>query len=83
MARKPKQKQKPQPEAAKSFEDIAPFESDSGEDDTAVEPDLPAPDAHSKSRDWRDVARYKEMRLLRKLVDDDLDLDLDAPRPRR
>lgn len=79
MARKPKQK--PQPEAAKSFDDAAPFESDSGEEDTGViEPDVPAPDAHSKFRDWRDVERYKEMRRLRKLVDDDLDLDLDNPR---
>lgn len=74
MARKPKQK--PQPEAAKSFEDVAPFDSEVGDEDPVViEPDIPPPD--TKSRDWRDVERYKEMRRLRKLVDDDLDMDLD------
>ncbi|MGQ0530570.1 MAG: hypothetical protein ACT4PG_12325 [Panacagrimonas sp.] len=75
MARKPKQKP-PQPEAPKSFDDVVPFETDSVDDDPAViEPEVPVID--SKSRDWRDVERYKEMRQLRKLVDDDLDIDLD------
>ncbi len=78
MARKPKQK--PQAEAPKSFEEVAPFESDSVDDEVAdIEPE--APTADSKSRDWRDVERYKEMRMLRRLVDDDLDLD-DRPRRR-
>lgn len=80
MARKPKQK--PQQEASKSFEDVAPFDGEGGDEDPGViEPDLPAPDA--KARDWRDVERYKEMRRLRKLVDDDLDLDLDVDAPPR
>lgn len=73
MARKPKQK--PQPEAAKSFDDVVPFDTDGVDDDPPViEPDVPPPD--TKARDWRDVERYKEMRRLRKLVDDDLDIDL-------
>ena len=71
MARKPKQK--PQPEAAKSFDEVAPFDSDGVDDDApAIEPEIPTVD--TKARDWRDVERYKEMRRLRKLVDDDLDL---------
>jgi hypothetical protein len=79
MARKPKQK--PQPEAAKSFEEAAPFESEGGDEDVnVIEPDIAPVD--TKMRDWRDVERYKEMRQLRKLVDDDLDLDLED-KPRR
>lgn len=71
MARKPKQN--PQPEPSKDFDEI-PVDSDTLEDDSPT----PEPDAtpqSSKLRDWRDVERYKEMRRLRKLVDDDLDLD--------
>lgn len=78
MARKPKPKQKPQPEAAKSFDETTPFDSEGGDEDvSAIEPDIPSAD--SKLRDWRDVERYREMRQLRRLVDDDLDLDLDDP----
>lgn len=80
MARKPKQN--PQAEAPKSFEEAVPFDSESVDDDTPdIEPEVPGGDA--KSRDWRDVERYKEMRLLRKLVDDDLDLDLEQPSRQR
>lgn len=79
MPRKPKQK--PQPEASKSFEEAAPFESEGDDDVGVIEPDVPAVD--TKSRDWRDVERYKEMRQLRKLVDDDLDLELEDNRRRR
>ena len=78
MARKPKQK--PQPEAAKSFDEAAPFESEGEEDVTVIEPDVAPVD--TKMRDWRDVERYKEMRQLRKLVDDELDLEFDD-KPRR
>ena len=79
MARKPKQK--PQPEAAKSFEEAAPFESEGGDEDVSViEPDVAPVD--TKMRDWRDVERYKEMRQLRKMVDDDLDLEFDDKPPR-
>ncbi|MGQ0697398.1 MAG: hypothetical protein ACT4PZ_04060 [Panacagrimonas sp.] len=74
MARKPKQK--PQPEPSKSFDEGVPFESDASDDDTPTpEPEVPPP--NTKLRDWRDVERFKELRNLRKLVDDDLDVDLD------
>jgi hypothetical protein len=71
MPRKSK-KQQPQPEPAKSFDEFA--EDTEGMDDEAanVDPaDLAAP---AKLRDWRDVEKLKEERLLRRLVDDDLDL---------
>ncbi|MGQ0620980.1 MAG: hypothetical protein ACT4QA_13820 [Panacagrimonas sp.] len=74
MARKPKQK--PQPEAAKSFEDPGVFDSEGGDDDAStVEADAPQLLPAAKLRDWRDVEKLKEMRRLRKLVDDDLDFD--------
>jgi hypothetical protein len=77
MARKPKSK--PQPEANKSFDEFAPFESEAGDDDSAnVEPEEPV--AVTKSRDWRDVEKFKELRELRRLVGDDLDMDLDEKR---
>ena len=73
MARKPKQK--PQAESPKNnFEEGAPFDPDAAEEDVpSIEEETSS--ASSKSRDWRDVEKYKEMRLLRRLVDDDLDLD--------
>lgn len=76
MARKPKAK--PQAEPAKSFDEFA----EEGEvlDEDVVDPVDAAASPSSKLRDWRDVERYKEMRELRRLVDDDLDFD---ERPRR
>lgn len=79
MARKPKQK--PQPEAAKNFEEPGGFDSEGGDEDVgALEADTPQPAPAAKLRDWRDVEKLKEMRNLRKLVDDDLDFD---EKPRR
>lgn len=75
MARKPKPK--PQPEASKGFDESVSFDAEDGDDAGIPEPDVPEPSAQIKSRDWRDVERYKEMRSLRKLVGDDLDADLD------
>lgn len=73
MARKPKQK--PQPEAAKNFEEPGVFDSDGGDEDASdVATDAPRTPT-AKLRDWRDVEKLKEMRRLRKLVDDDLDFD--------
>jgi hypothetical protein len=81
MARKPKQK--PQAESPKSnFEEGAPFDPDATEEDVPAIEAAEPPSASAKSRDWRDVEKYKEMRLLRRMVDDDLDLDLDDE-PRR
>lgn len=79
MPRKPK-KQTAQPESAKSYDEF----SDDGE---GVEEDVPGTDVNDaapnqKLRDWRDVERLKEERMLRKLIGDDLDFDdLDSPRP--
>lgn len=78
MARKPKQK--PQPEPAKGFEEPGAFDADGADDDVgAVEAEDPPPLPAGKSRDWRDVEKFKEMLRLRRLVDDDLDLN-DKPR---
>ncbi|MDB5970661.1 MAG: hypothetical protein JWQ90_3111 [Hydrocarboniphaga sp.] len=70
MARKPKPK--PQAEPAKSFDEFA-EDGEPLDDDVTVEPVEVVP--ASRSRDWRDVERYKEMRELRKRVGDDFDID--------
>ncbi|HEU0197607.1 MAG TPA: hypothetical protein VFQ88_10385 [Nevskiaceae bacterium] len=78
MAAKSTKKSKEKPAATEEEYDDpedADFESD--------EPDLEVPDATAadpsalRSRDWRDVEKYREQRELRKLVDDDFD-DFDA-----
>lgn len=77
MAGRPGKKPQPQP---KPFDEFA-------EDAEGFEDDVPALDAKgnpapaAKSRDWRDVERFREERELRKLIGEDLD-DLDE-RPRR
>jgi hypothetical protein len=71
MARKPKPK--PQAEPAKSFDEFA-EEGESMDDDTVAEPVEVI--SAGRSRDWRDVERYKEMRELRKRVGDDF-FDID------
>ena len=43
-------------------------------DEEVLSVDESAAEAADKSRDWRDVEKYKEERALRRLVDDDLDL---------
>lgn len=79
MARKLiKPKQTPPPEPSKDF-DENPIDSDSLEDE-APTPEPEASPQGGKLRDWRDVERYKEMRRLRRLVDDELDLDF-SPGP--
>lgn len=71
MARKPKPK--PQPEPAKSFDEFVDDAEPTDDDGVNVDPDEVA--AMVKARDWRDVERYKEMRELRKRVEDEMDLD--------
>jgi hypothetical protein len=72
MPRKPKKAQ-PQTEAPKSFDEFV-DDSDGGDDDVPnVDESMNA--SNAKLRDWRDVEKYKEERLLRRLVDDDLDLE--------
>ncbi|HEY1075126.1 MAG TPA: hypothetical protein VGE51_00400 [Fontimonas sp.] len=73
MPRKPKKPQ-PQAEAPKAFDEFV-DDAETVEDDT-FNVDETVATADDKSRDWRDVEKYKEERLLRRLVDDDLDVDL-------
>ena len=81
MPRKPK-KQAPQPEAAKSFDEFV-DEGESVDEDAAIA-DAAAQAAAEKMRDWRDVEKFKEERMLRRLIDDDLDIDdLGAGRRKR
>jgi hypothetical protein len=73
MPRKPKKPQ-PQAEAPKAFDEFV-DDAEAVEDDTFNVEEAVAV-ADDKSRDWRDVEKYKEERLLRRLVDDDLDVDI-------
>lgn len=72
MPRKPKKAQT-QPEAPKSFDEFVDDAEVDDDDVPNVDEAITAP--HAKLRDWRDVEKYKEERLLRRLVDDDLDLE--------
>ncbi len=73
MPRKPKKPQ-PQAEAPKAFDEFV-DDAEAVEDEPFnVEEAVAAAD--DRSRDWRDVEKYKEERLLRRLVDDDLDVDI-------
>ncbi len=72
MPRKPK-KQPAQNEPTKSFDE---FVDDSDViDDEVLTVDDALDITDDKSRDWRDVEKYKEERALKRLVDDDFDLD--------
>ena len=78
MARKPKKPQQ-QPEPAKSFDEFAEDAEGIDEEVVDVEPiTIPA-----KLRDWRDVEKLKEERMLRRMVEDDLDLLDDGTGSRR
>ena len=81
MARKPKKQQAPQPEPAKSFDEFVEDAEGIDEEVVDVEPIV----APAKLRDWRDVEKLKEERMLRRMVDDDLDLldDVGGVRRRR
>ncbi|MEQ1437794.1 hypothetical protein AAG565_00395 [Fontimonas sp. SYSU GA230001] len=71
MPRKPKKPQT-QAETPKTFDEFT-DDAEAGEDEVVGVDETPAA-VHEKSRDWRDVEKYKEERALRRLVDDDLDL---------
>jgi len=72
MPRKPK-KQPTQTEPTKSYDEFV-EDTDTLDDEViTVDDDIAVSD--DKSRDWRDVEKYKEERALRRLVDDDFDLD--------
>lgn len=72
MPRKPKKPQ-PQNEAPKSFDEFV--DEAEAVDEEVLDVDESMSGAANKMRDWRDVEKYKEERLLRRLVDDDLDLE--------
>jgi hypothetical protein len=67
MARTPGKKQAP----AKLEED----DEAEGWEDAVVEADGKESEADLRLRDWRDVERYREMKELRRLVDDDYGLE--------
>lgn len=72
MPRKSKKQPAAQTEAPKSYDEFV-DDTESG-DDEVINVDERVSTGSNKLRDWRDVERYKEERLLRRLVDDDLDL---------
>jgi hypothetical protein len=77
MPRKSKKAQ-PQPEAPKSYDEFV-DDAESIDDDASVDPAAAMP-GNLKSRDWRDVERFKEERALRRVIDDDLDFEDGGPR---
>ena len=83
MAGRPgKKPQTPQQPANKSFDEFA-------DDAEGFEDDMPGVDAKgnpipgARSRDWRDVEKYREQRELKRLIDDGLDDGFGAPRRRK
>lgn len=77
MAGRPSKKAQPQPKAFDEFSE----EADGFEEDVPnVDAKVPA-GSGAKSRDWRDVEKFREERELRKLIGEDLG-ELDSP-PRR
>jgi hypothetical protein len=71
MPRKPK-KQAPQPEVNKNNFDEFVDDAETSDDDV---PNVEITAPPGKSRDWRDVEKLREERLLRQLIDDDLDIE--------
>lgn len=77
MAGRPGKKPPPtQPPPKPPFDEFS-------EDQEGFEEDVPQVDAKgnpipgSRSRDWRDVEKYRELRELKKLIGEDLDRSLD------
>lgn len=83
MAGRPGRKpQQPQPKPFDEFtEESEGFDDDVPAVDAKGKP-RPAGVADARSRDWRDVERYREERELKKLVGEDLD-ELLEDQPRR
>lgn len=78
MAAKPGKKPQPPAKPFDEFED----EAEGFEEEVPNIDGKPAPAPAVRSRDWRDVEKYREMRELRKLVGDDLEDLLDVPSAR-
>lgn len=79
MARAGKKAQAAQP-ASKPFDEFV-------DDSEGFEDDVPGVDSkpngsNARSRDWRDVEKYREQRELKRMIGEDLD-DLLDERPRR
>jgi hypothetical protein len=79
MPRKPKKAQQ-QPEAPKSYDEFV-DEAEGVDEDVSSAESTRAAAAQSKLRDWRDVEKFKEERMLRRAIDEDPDFD--EPRRRR
>lgn len=73
MPRKPKKQPAAQTEAPKSYDEFV--DDADAVDEEVINVDERLTAATTKLRDWRDVEKYKEERMLRRLVDDDLDLE--------
>jgi hypothetical protein len=80
MAGRPGKKAQQQQQAKPAFDEF-------GEEAEGFEEDVPAVDAKgnpvpgARSRDWRDVERYREIRDLKKLIGEDFDHLFDDERP--
>jgi hypothetical protein len=57
--------------APAKFEEFSDDVDDESWDDAAAEPDAADSEQQLRLRDWRDVERYREMKELRQLVDDE------------
>ena len=75
MAGKSGKKGQAQTKTFDEFDDDA----DSFDDDVPNINEKDEPPPAVRARDWRDVEKYREMRELKKLVGDDLDLLMDEP----
>lgn len=73
MARKSRKSSNASSDDDNDVLDDLPDDGDDDGDEVDYEADARA--GGIKARDWRDVERYKEMRELRQLVDDDFDFD--------
>lgn len=78
MPRKPKKAQQ-QAEAPKSYDEFV--DDSEGVDEDVSSADNTRNQPQSKLRDWRDVEKFKEERMLRRAIDEDPDFD--EPRKRR
>jgi hypothetical protein len=72
---------KPQAQPAKPAFDEFGEETDDGDDDVPAVDAKGNPLPGNRSRDWRDVERYRETRDLKKLIGEDFDHLFDDDRP--
>jgi hypothetical protein len=83
MAGRPGKKSQTQ-QPSKPFDEFADDAEGFEEDVPAVDPKADPAAPGNRSRDWRDVEKYREQRELRRIIGDDLDDLLDGkPLPRK